>query len=103
MTRVVKGNKFIPVTLLEIPRLKVVGKRTLEKDGYTAIMVGILKAEDSKLKTDKAALSASDFSNIKEFTLNEGDDEKFVVGEEISLDVLDGVETVTIVGTSKGK
>jgi large subunit ribosomal protein L3 len=32
MTRVVKGDRFIPVTLLEIPEMKVVDIKTIERD-----------------------------------------------------------------------
>ena len=43
MTRVVKNDKFIPVTLLQVPALKVMGFKTLEKDGYESIIIGTLK------------------------------------------------------------
>jgi len=39
MTRVIKGDRFIPVTLLKVPELRVVGYKTLEKDGYEAMIV----------------------------------------------------------------
>ena len=42
MTRVVKGDKFIPITLLEVPELKVVDIRTIEKDWYEALVIGVL-------------------------------------------------------------
>jgi large subunit ribosomal protein L3 len=45
MTRVVKDDKFIPVTLLKVPALKVVGFKTIEKDGYEAMIVGVVKTE----------------------------------------------------------
>jgi len=32
MTRVIKEDKFIPITLLKIPVLKVVAVKTIEKD-----------------------------------------------------------------------
>jgi large subunit ribosomal protein L3 len=51
MTRVIKGDKFIPVTLLEIPQMQVVGYKTFEKDGYSALIVGIVKKEASSLQS----------------------------------------------------
>ncbi|MBT3727581.1 hypothetical protein HOG21_08325 [bacterium] len=52
MTRVIKNDRFIPITLLQVPTLKVVGFKSLEKDGYKAIIVGVLstKLEDSQLE-----------------------------------------------------
>lgn len=104
MTRIVKWDKFIPITLLEIPTMKIVWFKTMEKDWYEAMIVGILwlKAEWS-LKKWKTTLSKNDFSVIKEFPIEDADKEKFKVGEEINLDSLDGVEKVNIVGKSKWK
>jgi large subunit ribosomal protein L3 len=39
MTRVIKEDKFVPVTLLKIPELRIFGFKTLEKDGYEAVIV----------------------------------------------------------------
>lgn len=104
MTRIVKGDKFIPVTLLEIPSMKVVWFKTIEKDGYEALIVGILwKKAEWNLVEWKTTLSKNDFSVIREFPINEADKEKFKVGEEIMLDVLDWIEIVNLIGKSKWK
>ena len=49
MTRVIKGDKFIPVTLLEIPKMQVVGYKTAARDGYSAIVVGLVGRKEAKL------------------------------------------------------
>ena len=104
MTRVVKDDKFIPITLLEIPELRVVWLKQQEKDWYEALIVGILNSKaEWKLKEWKTTLSKNDFSLLKEFPLNEWESEKYKVGDVINLDSIDWVETVTIIGYSKGK
>ncbi len=104
MTRVVKDDKFIPVTLLEVPELRVVGFKTTEKDWYEALIIGVLaKNAEWKLKEAKTTLSKNDFSDIQEFPLNEGDAGKYNIGDTVNLDSLEGIETVTLVGFSKGK
>jgi len=104
MTRIVKGDKFIPVTLLEIPVMKVVWFKTTEKDGYEALIIGILwKKAEWNLKEGKTTLSKNDFSDIREFPVSESDKEKFKVGEEISLDILDWVEKINLFSKSKWK
>ncbi|MDD3646597.1 MAG: 50S ribosomal protein L3 [Candidatus Gracilibacteria bacterium] len=103
MTRVVKDEKFIPVTLLEIPAIKVVGFKTIEKDGYSALIIGITENNEAVLKDGKATLSKNDFSTIKEFPVTQGDLEKYKVGDDLNIDALEGIETVTLVGFSKGK
>ena len=104
MTRIVKGDKFIPVTLLEIPEMRVVWFKTIQKDGYDALIVGILaKKAEGKLKEEKTTLSKNEFTTIHEFELNEGDSEKFNVGDVVNIDTLEGVEKITLVGFSKWK
>jgi len=102
MTRVIKNDAFIPVTLLEVPTLKVVGMKTEGKDGYNAVIVGIVDTKETvKLGKDKTTLSKNVFSDIVEFPIHEG--QTFETGADITLDILDGVEIVEITSTSKGK
>ena len=103
MTRVIKGDKFVPVTLLEIPQMQVVGYKTLEKDGYSALVVGIVKKEASTLKAGKVALSTTGFSVIREFPIDVAAEGKKEIGSEVGFDDIDGVATVTITSISKGK
>ena len=101
MTRVIKDDKFIPITLLKIPTLKVVGFKTLERDGYDAMIVWVVKTE-TELAEGKVTLNKSAFSKIEEFPLVDGDTEKYKTGDVIPASVLEGI-TVELQGTSKGK
>jgi large subunit ribosomal protein L3 len=66
------------------------------------LIVGILaKKAEGKLKEGKTPLSKNEFTDIHEFQLNEGDTEKFNVGDVVNIDTLEGVEKVTLVGFSK--
>lgn len=104
MTRVIKDNKFVPVTLLEVPSMKVVGHKTLEKDGYSAVIVGIVNTKEAvELKKGKSGLAAKNFRDITEFTVQESDLANFVVGSDMTLTSLEWIEMVEITSTSKGK
>ncbi len=104
MTRIVKDDKFIPITLLEIPKSKIVWFKTLEKDWYDALIVGLLSKEsEGNLKKWKTTLSKNEFSILKEFPMSKEDSEKFKIWDEISLEILDWVEKVDIVSKSKWK
>ena len=104
MTRVIKDNKFIPVTLLEVPTMKVVAHKTLEKDWYSAVAVGIVNTDEKiAVKKGKQSLGKNNFSTIKEFIVDEADMEKFAVGADVTLDLLDGIEMVELTGVSKGR
>ena len=108
MTRITKDYKFIPVTLVQIPTLKIVAKKTSDKEGYSSVLVWIF---DESKKSDKTvelkewwkAMNASCFSCIKEFEVEESELEKYNVWDEITLDILEWIETVTVEWYSKWK
>lgn len=87
MTRVIHNGVFTPVTLISVPKLEIAQIKTLENDGYAAVVVRMI---DGKKET------------LREFE-HTGAFEGIAKGDEITLDMLDGVESVTLVGTSKGK
>lgn len=105
MTRVIKWDNFIPVTLLKIPTLKVVYKKDVASDWYNALVVGILKdGADASLKDWNKALSFNKFSRIREFRLEDASSlNKFNVWDDVTLDLLEWVSEVEITSVSKGK
>ncbi len=105
MTRVIKWDNFIPVTLLKVPTLKVVYKKDVASDWYNALVVGILKdGADASLKDWNKALSFNKFSRIREFRLEDASSlNKFNVWDDVTLDLLEWVSEVEITSVSKGK
>ena len=43
MTQVCQGNKVVPVTAIDLSHWLVTNIKTIERDGYTAVQVGMLK------------------------------------------------------------
>lgn len=103
MTRVIKGDKFVPVTLLEIPKMQVVGYKTAAKDGYSAIVVGIVGKEETKLAKGKTALSVKNFSQVTEFRIEQSNEGVKEIGSELGFADLKDVETVSLSSISKGR
>lgn len=104
MTRVVKANDFVPVTLLRVPSLRVVAIKTTETDGYNALVIWVLKdGKEGQLAEWKKALSFNEFSKIKEILLNDDEISKYNVWDVIDLTALEWVEKVEITGYSKWK
>lgn len=87
MTRIIKGSALVPVTLVKIPEIKVVQIKTVETDGYDAV---VLEATDGKLSHMKEVSTSGKMAGLK-------------VGDAVTLDILDGVELVSLQGVSKGK
>jgi large subunit ribosomal protein L3 len=87
MTRVIHNGVFVPVTLIRVPTLDVVQIKTVETDGYTAV---VIRMTDGKKVT------------LREFTLD-GVLSQVAKGDAVTLDMLDGLTEVTVSGISKGK
>ncbi len=98
-------GKAVPVTVIEAGPCVVVQKKTAETDGYNAIQVGFgeirekLVNKPTKGHFGKAGIKSLRF--VKEFRLENVDD--YQIGQQISVDVFAGGESVDVVGTSKGK
>ena len=105
MTQIFEDGKFIPVTVVEAGPNFVLQKKTVENDGYTALQLGFdEKKEKNTTKPvmgifKKAGVNPQRF--VKELRVDSV--EGYELGQEIKVDVIDGVEFVDITGTSKGK
>ncbi|PJC36577.1 50S ribosomal protein L3 [Candidatus Peregrinibacteria bacterium CG_4_9_14_0_2_um_filter_53_11] len=94
MTRVFQdGGAAVPVTVLSCPPSTVTHIKTLEKDGYNAVVLGF---EDLKKprKTKK-------FRFLREFRVENPSD--YTIGDKITVDSLKEASDVKITGTSKGR
>lgn len=87
MTRLVQGGEFVPVTLLVVPELTVAEQRMDDKHGYRSV---VLKATDGKQSIIREVPATGALADL-------------AVGSVVSLDILDGVQTVEMHGVSKGK
>ncbi len=98
MSRVFSAaGESVPVTYLKVEENTVVRTKTKEKDGYTAIVLGI---DEDKIRTRKGK-ELSKMRNQKEFTVDSLDN--FGPGTKVTVDALPVDSLVTITGVSKGK
>ena len=109
MTQVFTENgTVIPVTVLEAGPCKVIQRKTVEKDGYSALQVGFGSIRANLVnKPEKGHIEASLGSGVAPFrTLRElrlDDCDAFEVGSEIKADMFEAGDYVDVSGTSKGK
>lgn len=108
MTRVFdEHGKSVPVTALEVTPNVVTQVRSADVDGYWAVQVGWgdIKARNSTMPMIghdfKAGTDPKRYHG--EFRVNEEAVSEYEPGQEIGLDVFDGVLFVDVIGTSKGK
>ena len=94
MTRVIADDGgVIPVSVVECSPNEIVYIKTTEKDGYPALVLGFDELKKAK-KTRK-------FRHIAEFRTDADAESK--KGDKVSVEAFKEVESVKVVGTSKGK
>ena len=106
MTRVyTEDGTHIPVTVMQLDACQVVGQRTAEKNGYTAVQLGggakkakrVTKAERGQFAKANVAPKAK----LAEFRVSE--DNMIEVGAELSAEHFINGQKVDVTGTSIGK
>ncbi|MFH1284279.1 MAG: 50S ribosomal protein L3 [Candidatus Peregrinibacteria bacterium] len=96
MTRLIQDDgRVIPVTVVQCEPNEVTQVKTVEKDGYPAIVLGFSKLK-KPTKTKK-------FRHVKEFKIEEKEAENYKKGDQITLEKLKETEKVKVTACSKGK
>lgn len=98
-----KGN-VIPVTVIEVGPCVVAQKKTVEKDGYTALQLGFMEVKEKHMTKPeighftKAGVACK--KHLKEFRL---EDCSANVGDFITVDTFAVGEKVDVTGMTKGR
>ena len=94
---------MIPVSVVAVEPNTVTRVRTPERDGYTAVQVGI--EESGKLnKPELGQLkNLPKLSVLREFRLEGSDDPAYAVGQKLDVTLFTAGDIVDVTGVSKGK
>lgn len=105
MTQVfTKEGKLIPVTVVSCEPNVVMQVKTVEKDGYNAIQLGVFEKKQNR--ANKAEIGHAQKANttpkrfLKEIRNVEG---TYNVGDKIGVEIFEVGAVVDVTGTSKGK
>jgi large subunit ribosomal protein L3 len=106
MTRIfTDAGEHIPVTVLKLDNCQVIGHRTAEKNGYTALQLGVGKPKAKRLtRADRgffAAVQIEPKRKLAEFRVSP--DNLIEVGAEITADHFVEGQFVDVSGTTIGK
>jgi large subunit ribosomal protein L3 len=105
MTQVWDNNKVVPVTVVQAGPCVVTQVRTPEVDGYSAVQIGFGEIDPRKVNKPEgghfAKAGVTPRRHLVE--LRTDDAGSYTVGQELTAELLDGVASVDVIGTSKGK
>ncbi|MDL2171768.1 MULTISPECIES: 50S ribosomal protein L3 [Asaia] len=106
MTRLFKEDgTHVPVTVLHLDEVEVVDARTQERDGYTAVQIGMSKAKvknvTKPMRGHYARTKVEPKKNLVEFRVAE--DAVLEAGTKLSAAHFVVGQKVDVTGTSKGK
>ena len=93
------------VTVVEVLPNVVTQVKTIEKDGYAALQVGIDDAKESRLnKCEKGHFAKAGVTPKEHLFEIKGDElASYTVGSEIKADIFKAGDVVDVTGTSKGR
>jgi large subunit ribosomal protein L3 len=92
-----------PVTVLKIDPNVVVGQRTEEKDGYSAVILGSDEMKESRVTKPYAGQFKGDIKPQRRLVEIRDFDKECQVGEVFGADLFEEVPFIDVIGTSKGK
>jgi len=106
MTRIYNdAGEHVPVTVLQMENCQVVAQRTQEKNGYTAVQLGVglakVKNTSKAMRGHFAAASVEPKAKLAEFRVSA--DNMIDVGAELTVEHFVAGQKVDVTGTSTGK
>lgn len=108
MTQVfTEDGNLIPVTVIEAADCVVVGKRTPEKDKYSAITLGSGEIKEKRLSQAELGafkkVGAPIRRHLKEFRVSSEDAAKVNVGDAVKVSLFTKGQRVDVTGVTKGR
>ena len=100
-----ESNRVVPVTVVEAGPCVVPQIRTVENDGYNAIQIAYGEIDPRKVKKPQAGhfnkAGVTPRRHMAEIRMD--DVSGYEVGQDVTVDIFEGIDFVDCTGTSKGK
>ena len=102
-----EGNA-VPVTVIDVTSVEIVGKRTMAKDQYNAVILGMTDAKEKHLTKAQVGSFKKAGAHLKrtvrEFRVSDAELETMVIGEHVKVDAFFKMgELVDATGITKGR
>lgn len=96
-------GRLIPVTVVQVVPNVVVGKKTTDKDGYDAIVVGVYEKKKTRVTKPYGGQFAEGIAPTRILREMRDFEKDVQVGDKLDVAILDGIRYVDVTATSKGK
>ncbi|MCD6400202.1 50S ribosomal protein L3 [candidate division WOR-3 bacterium] len=105
MTQIFADNgQIVPVTVIKAGPLRVVGLRTIEKDGYNSVIVGFGEKKKNVNKPYGGLFKKANIPPAEKIVEFRTDDvSNYKIGSEISVDTFKIGDSVDVIGWTKGR
>ncbi len=104
MTQVFDAEGILtPVTVIKVEPNVVVANRTVDKDGYNAVVLGSVEMKSSHVSKPYAGQFKDDLSPKKHVMEIRDFEKECNVGDSFGVELIENLVYVDVIGTSKGK
>ena len=105
MTSVFSADgKNVPCTVIEVGPCVVTQVKTIDTDGYNSIQLGFEeKREKSTTKPEEGHFKKAGVAPMRHLAEFKGFEDRFKLGDQITVDIFNDVLFVDVAGISKGK
>jgi large subunit ribosomal protein L3 len=97
-----EGN-LVPVTVLRVDPNTVIARKTEDKDGYAAVLLGVDDMKQNRVTKPYAGQFPAGIKPKKRIREFRDFDKEVADGDELGIELFDGVRWVDVTGISKGK
>jgi large subunit ribosomal protein L3 len=92
-----------PVTVVKVEANVVIANKSIEKDGYKAVVLGSIDKKEKNTTKPVAGQFKEGVTPKRKVVEVRDLDKEYAVGEVFGVEIIEGVEYVDVIGTSKGK
>ncbi len=96
-------GKLIPVTVVQVVPNVIVGKKTTDKDGYDAVVVGVYEKKKTRVTKPYGGQFPEGIAATRVLREMRDFEKDVQVGDKLDVALLEGIRYVDVTATSKGK
>jgi large subunit ribosomal protein L3 len=98
-----EAGVLVPVTVIRVEKNAIVGRRTVEKNGYEAVVLGCFDAKKSRVSKPAAGQFAEGLAPKKTVRELRDFSPEGAIGDSVGVEAFEGCAYVDVTATSKGK